>query len=98
MLSGEPPVLYETRVMGSGLGGDACIHQGRHRHVARDPGRRVEMHMQSAQGMFHVWRTRLSMDASRPPPKPLSMLTTATPEAQELSMVSSAATPPNEAP
>ena len=31
-------------------------------------------------------------------PKPLSMLTTTTPAAQELSMVSSAATPPNDAP
>jgi len=31
-------------------------------------------------------------------PNPLSMLTTVTPEAQEFSMASSAASPPNEAP
>ena len=37
--------------------------------------------------------TRLSMAASRPAPKPLSMFTTATPAAQEFSMVSRAATP-----
>ncbi len=80
------------------LGGNASVHQRRHRHVARDPGRRVEMHMQSAQSMLHDGRTRLSMEASRPAPNPLSMLTTATPVAQELSMVSKAATPPNEAP
>ena len=41
---------------------------------------------------------RLIRAARQPAPKPLSMFTTATPVAQELSMVSSAANPPKEAP
>ena len=43
-------------------------------------------------------RFRLSMAAIRPAPKPLSMFTTATPDAQEFSIPSSAATPPKLAP
>lgn len=40
----------------------------------------------------------LIMLARYPAPKPLSMFTTLTPLAQELSIASKAATPPNEAP
>jgi len=36
--------------------------------------------------------------AAAAPPNPLSMLTTVTPAAHELSMPSNAATPPNDAP
>jgi hypothetical protein len=36
--------------------------------------------------------------AAQPAPKPLSMLQTVTPEAHELSMPSSADSPPNDAP
>ena len=43
-------------------------------------------------------RFRLSIDAIRPAPNPLSMFTTATPAAQEFSIPSSAATPPKLAP
>jgi len=46
-------------------------------------------------GPCHEWLMRLAAAAA---PNPLSMLTTVTPAAQELSMPSSAATPPNEAP
>src|SRR6267378_288215 len=43
----------------------------------------------------HVWLMRLAAAAA---PNPLSILTTVTPEAQELSMPSRAASPPNDAP
>src|SRR3989441_11346330 len=43
----------------------------------------------------HEWLMRLAAAAA---PNPLSMFTTVTPEAQELSMASSAASPPKEAP
>ncbi len=43
----------------------------------------------------HVWLMRLAAAAA---PNPLSMFTTVTPLAQELSMASSAAKPPNDAP
>jgi hypothetical protein len=41
---------------------------------------------------------RLMRDAAAAAPKPLSMFTTVTPEAQELSIPSSAAMPPSDAP
>ena len=44
---------------------------------------------------FHEWLMRLAAAAA---PNPLSILTTVTPDAQEFSMASSAASPPNEAP
>jgi hypothetical protein len=43
-------------------------------------------------------RFRLSIEAIRPAPNPLSMFTTATPAAQVFSIPSSAATPPKLAP
>ena len=46
---------------------------------------------------FYCYR-RLMQEATQAAPKPLSMLTTVTLEAQELSMPSSAATPPKLAP
>ncbi len=61
-------------------------------HVEPDEGRLVAVD----DGPYgHVWQIRLAAAAA---PKPLSMLTTVTPAAQELSMPSSAARPPNEAP
>jgi len=78
---------------------DTRIHQGRDGHITRHARARVEMQMQSRRDALagHV-RTRLSSDAMRPAPKPLSIFTTATPVAHELSMVKSAAIPPMDAP
>ena len=61
-------------------------------HVQPDEGRLVAVD-DGAYG--HVWQIRLAAAAA---PKPLSMFTTVTPAAQEFSMPSSAASPPNEAP
>ena len=79
-------------------GGDAGVDQRRHRHVPSDSRRRLEVQMQAAGGHVAGVRFRLSMDAIRPAPNPLSMFTTATPDAQEFSIPSSAATPPKLAP
>ena len=79
-------------------GRDAGVDQRRHRHVPRDPRRRLEVQVQSASAHVAGARFRLSIDAIRPAPNPLSMFTTATPAAQEFSIPSSAATPPKLAP
>src|SRR5258708_27289886 len=48
--------------------------------------------------LLETFQRRLMQEATQAAPKPLSMLTTVTLEAQELSMPSSAATPPRLAP
>jgi len=78
-------------------GGHAQVDQRRDGHVARDPGSRLEVQVQAAQGL-HRSRFRLSIAAIWPAPKPLSMFTTAMPAAHELSIDSSAANPPRFAP
>lgn len=82
-------------------GRDAEIDERRDRHVAGDTRRRLEMQMESGAGAGwhpHGSRFRFSIAARRPAPNPLSMLTTAMPAAHELSIDSSAATPPRLAP
>ncbi len=75
------------------------IDQRSHRHVARDSRAGIEVKVQSpCHSGRHQARTRLSSEAMRPAPKPLSMFTTATPVAHEFSMVSSAAMPLIDAP
>ena len=72
-----------------------------HRHVARDAGGRLEVLVQAlqrARTRAHGSRFRFNMAAMRPAPKPLSMLTTATPAAHEFNIDSSAAIPPRLAP
>src|SRR5438046_8938665 len=59
--------------------------EAQHAEAARQPHRPAA----------HVWLMRLAAAAA---PNPLSMLTTVTPLAQELSIASSAARPPNDAP
>src|SRR5687767_4877258 len=65
---------------------DPGVHQGGDGHVARDARDGIEVQVQALVEL-HLGPDRFSMAASRPAPKPLSMLTTATPAAQELSMV-----------
>ena len=62
-------------------------------HVAGRAHRTVEV--ERLHRLSFRWLMRL---ARNPAPKPLSMLTTLTPAAQEFSIASSAATPPNDAP
>ena len=79
-------------------GRNAGVDQRRHRHVPRDPRRRLEVEVQTAGAHGTGVRFRVSIDAIRPAPNPLSMFTTATPAAQELNIPRSAATPPKLAP
>ena len=65
-----------------------CADERPERHVAADTRETVEI------GDFH----RFTRCAKYPAPKPLSMFMTATPAAQELSIASSAASPPKLAP
>ena len=76
------------------------IDQRRNRHVSGDPRRRLEVQVQPPQRPRHGLgsRFRLSIAAICPAPKPLSMFTTATPAAHELSIDNSAAMPPRLAP
>ena len=85
----------------------AGVDQRRDRHVAGDAGGRLEVQVLAAQlaraslamrRALHRSRFRLIIAASWPAPKPLSMLTTATPAAHEFSIDSSAAMPPRLAP
>src|SRR6185436_14327153 len=77
------------------LDGDAGTDQRAEQHVAAGPGRGVDpADHASARGAA----LRATRAAKTPAPKPLSMFTTVTPGAQELSIPSSAATPPNDAP
>ena len=71
------------------LEGDADVHQGAEQHVPACAGAAV-------QPADH--RRRATRAAKTPAPKPLSMLTTAIPGAHALSMASSAASPPKDAP
>src|SRR3954454_14684924 len=73
----------------------AGVEQRGERHVAGDPGERVE----PGNG-GHARRARWShaRATAQAAPKPLSMPTTVTPAAHEASMASSAVTPPRLAP
>ena len=71
---------------------DAQINQQAEHHVTGDPGKGVKVEN------VHDDFFRLMRVAANAAPKPLSILTTVTPPAQELSMPSSAATPPKAAP
>jgi len=73
--------------------GQAEVEEGAEKHVAADAAKAVEI---KGAHSFHL--ILLMMLASWPAPKPLSMLTTATPAAQLLSMASRAAMPPKLAP
>src|SRR5260370_21539757 len=59
---------------------------------------RTQRTQRLAETAFWTLQTRLMQEATQAAPKPLSMLTTVTLEAQELSMPSNAATRPNRAP
>ena len=74
------------------------VEQGPEEHVAAGPGPGVDPGQPALIRPRH--RGAAACDACRvhSAPKPLSMLTTTTPGAQELSIASRAATPPNEAP
>src|SRR5579862_1263157 len=65
---------------------------------AAEPRREFEAQMAQAKGSFIHDRLRLIRLATKPAPKPLSMLTTVTFDAQELSIPSRAAIPPKDAP
>lgn len=69
------------------------VDQGGHQHVPGDPADGVD-----PRALHGVPRPRFTRDAAYAAPKPLSMFTTVTPGAQLLSIASSAATPPKEAP
>ena len=72
------------------------LQQRRRQHIARRAHRAVQIEcFHRVSSRFCIWLMRL---ARKPAPKPLSMFTTDTPLAHELSIASSAATPPNDAP
>ena len=71
---------------------DAQIDKQAEHHVAGDSGKGVKVE-NAHDGFFRLMRV-----AAKAAPKPLSMLTTVTPPAQELSMPRSAATPSKAAP
>ena len=73
----------------------AEVEQGRDQHVAGDAADRIE-HQRLHLRALCDWRAINA--AVNPAEKPLSMFTTETLAAQELSIASSAARPPNEAP
>ena len=72
--------------------------QGAEHHVAADAGRRVEPRDAVVSGHARTSARRATRAAKTPAPKPLSMLQTVTPGAQELSIASSAARPPYDVP
>ena len=75
----------------------AQVQQCGHGHVAADPGRTFQVEDPAHDGC--PVSVRVLMRAARyPAPNPLSMFTTLMPSAQEFSMVSSGATPLNDAP
>ncbi len=76
--------------------GHTAIEQRGQRHVARDAGKTIEI--RNFHNDFEALCVRKTDAANAAAPKPLSILTTATPLAHELSIPSSAAKPPNEAP
>ena len=84
--------------------GDAGVEQGAEQHVAAGAGDAVEVgdgHPQPSGGdaastAARIWRTIACAISAAP--KPLSMFTTDTPAAHELSIASSAAAPPRLAP
>ena len=76
---------------------EAGVQHRAQQHVAADAGEAVQVG--DAHGVYSamaLWR--LITAARYPAPKPLSMLTTETPAAQELSIASSGARPPKLAP
>ncbi len=86
-----------------GFGDDADGHAGAderaEQHVAAGARGRVDpTDHEPVPGADVGAALRATRAANTPAPKPLSMLTTVTPGAHELSIASSAATPPNEAP
>src|SRR6266852_9319198 len=74
----------------------ARVDEGAHDHVPRGPARAVEI--RDAHLYLILLASLLIWLACAAAPYPLSMFTTDTPGAQELSMARSAATPPKEAP
>lgn len=86
------------------------IDDGADNHIAGSTGEAIEiadLHVFDSQGFlsadiatshFSDWEAEMMRIAAMAAPKPLSILTTVTPEAQEFSIAKSAATPPNEAP
>ena len=88
-----------------GVQGGAGIEQGPEQHVAAGAGTRVDPGRAHGCGAAEAAvvseadaLARATRAAWTPAPKPLSTLTTTTPGAQELSMASSAATPPSDMP
>src|SRR5262249_53534462 len=81
----------------------ACVEQRADKHVARDSGWTIDVQVQSLHHDPPGIGVRPSIfrfmsAAAKPAPKPLSMLTTVTPDAQEFSIAKSAAMPPKLAP
>ena len=73
----------------------AQLVEGRHEHVPRGAHGALKIQRLHVSSIPFIWLIRW---ARKPPPKPLSIFTTFTPLAQELSMASSAARPPRLAP
>src|SRR4029079_6331935 len=92
--------LRHHRVHGGlqGLHGYAGAQQRPEQHVAAGPGGGVDPHGHADGPRRAGSALRATRAANTPAPYPLSMLTTVTPGAQEFSMPSRAAMPPNEAP
>src|SRR5262249_27464481 len=92
----ERPVhMHAERIDGAldDLARHARVEGRAHEHVTRDSRRAIDMQVQPFHGCF-----RFISAAAKPAPNPLSMFTTVTPDAQELSIASSAAMPPKLAP
>ena len=106
-VAAKPPRDDGLHAQGDRLGADrvdrvlqdverhAGTEQRAEEHVAARARRRVDP-QRSVMRRGAVWRATRA--ANTPAPYPLSMLTTVTPGAQELSIASSAAIPPKEAP
>ncbi len=96
-----PGYRHPRQRRADGVLGHARVEQRTERHVARDAGEAVEVEVAAAdfEALAHETPSRrLMSDAENAAPKPLSMLTTETPAAQEFSIPSSAAMPPKLAP
>ena len=102
-LGGERDRLGRDRVDGptEHVEGDAGAEEGAEQHVAAGAGGRVDPDGHPSVpscGPAGAPTRRAMRAAATPAPYPLSMLTTVTPGAQELSMPRRAARPPKEAP
>ncbi len=89
----DPKGFPEARkALFEGFGRDAQVHQRSQGHVSGDADEAVDVQMtQVASSLLH-------MLAKTPAPNPLSILTTATPVEQVLSIPNREAKPPKEAP